>query len=72
MVILLNYNNLFNMRGRGGEKRKSLAFHEKIDGEMKKRRGQKKGEIARGRWWRTGGINRNKDKGQWRESKDKK
>lgn len=41
---------------------------------MKKRGAEKKGEFARGRWWRTGGgcINRNKDKGQWRESKDKK
>lgn len=35
---------------------------------------RKKLEVARRRWWMIGGrsINRNKDKGQWRESKDRK
>lgn len=43
MVILLNYNNLFNMRGRGGGKRKSLAFREKMYSKDRWRNEEKRG-----------------------------
>lgn len=66
------------------KKRKSLAFQAKTyckdrwrneeergaKGQSHRER-QKKREVAGGRWWMIGGRckNRNKDKGQWRDSK---
>lgn len=52
-------------RWRNEEKRGTKGRH--------RRDGQKKREVARRRWWMMGAscINRNKDKGQWRQSKDR-